>query len=100
MWGDLLTLFSAVMYGLYTTLIRKNIPDEDSVSVSLFFGYMGVINMCIVSPFVIVAWQLGIEDLSKLTLKVRCAYFMLTFFHLLCGTFFGFIFLCTWEKIN
>ncbi|GAB9463196.1 Drug/metabolite transporter [Globisporangium polare] len=68
--GDLVALFSAFMYGVYTTSIRKLIPDEESVSISLFFGFIGVINFVCLLPFVVLFHYSGIESLSGLTLEI------------------------------
>ncbi|KAH7476172.1 hypothetical protein PRIC1_000183 [Phytophthora ramorum] len=68
--GDLVALFAAFMYGVYTTAIRRLIPDEESVSISLFFGFIGVINMVCLLPFVLVFHYSGIESLSGLTLEI------------------------------
>ncbi|KAE9117205.1 hypothetical protein PF005_g9274 [Phytophthora fragariae] len=43
--GDAVALFAAFMYGVYTTATRRLIPDDESVTISLFFGFSGVINM-------------------------------------------------------
>ncbi|KAE9021055.1 hypothetical protein PF011_g5122 [Phytophthora fragariae] len=43
--GDAVALFAAFMYGVYTTATRRLIPDDESVTISLFFGLSGVINM-------------------------------------------------------
>uniref|UniRef100_K3WL39 EamA domain-containing protein n=1 Tax=Globisporangium ultimum (strain ATCC 200006 / CBS 805.95 / DAOM BR144) TaxID=431595 RepID=K3WL39_GLOUD len=68
--GDLVALFSAFMYGVYTTAIRKLIPDEESVSISLFFGFIGVINFVCLLPFVLLFHYTGVESLSGLTTEI------------------------------
>uniref|UniRef100_M4BZI1 EamA domain-containing protein n=1 Tax=Hyaloperonospora arabidopsidis (strain Emoy2) TaxID=559515 RepID=M4BZI1_HYAAE len=68
--GDLVALFAAFMYGVYTTAIRRLIPDEESVSISLFFGFIGVINMVCLLPIVVVLHYSGIESLSGLSLEI------------------------------
>lgn len=55
LFGDILCLISAVLYGLYTVNIRKQIEgDDDAVPMTLFFGMMGTLIACIVGPML--AW--------------------------------------------
>ncbi|CAI5735282.1 unnamed protein product [Hyaloperonospora brassicae] len=68
--GDLVALFAAFMYGVYTTTIRRLIPDEESVSISLFFGFIGAINMVCLLPIVVVLHYSSIESLSGLSLEI------------------------------
>jgi solute carrier family 35 protein F5 len=68
--GDLVALFAAFMYGVYTTAIRQLIPDEESVSISLFFGFMGVINFVGLLPIVLALHYSGIESLAGLTTEI------------------------------
>ncbi len=53
-WGDMLCLLSALFYAIYTTLLRKCLPDEDSTqgkaSTALFFGYLGLFNALLLAP--------------------------------------------------
>ncbi|KAL8694487.1 MAG: hypothetical protein Q9218_000900 [Villophora microphyllina] len=43
--GDALALLSAVLYGIYTTVMKKKIGDEARVNMPLFFGFVGLFNM-------------------------------------------------------
>jgi solute carrier family 35 protein F5 len=70
MFGDLVALFAAFMYGVYTTAIRRLIPDDESVSISLFFGFIGIINTVCLLPFVLAFHFSGIESLSGLSLEI------------------------------
>lgn len=38
LFGNMLTLISAFMYGVYTSFMKKNIPDDSDISVPMFFG--------------------------------------------------------------
>ncbi|KAL6050503.1 Solute carrier family 35 member F5 [Balamuthia mandrillaris] len=38
LWGDLLSLLSAMFYALYATLLKKMIPDESRLNACRFFG--------------------------------------------------------------
>ena len=52
LWGDAAGLVSAVGYGGYTVLVRVLCPaDENRMSMQLFLGYIGLINMVLLSPF-------------------------------------------------
>jgi solute carrier family 35 protein F5 len=52
--GDLLALLGAVSYGLYTTLIKVKIGEEESSSKGmLLFGYMGIWILVLGSPVII-----------------------------------------------
>jgi solute carrier family 35 protein F5 len=54
LWGDIAGLVSAIGYGLYTVLLRYLCPkDEDRMSMQLFFGYVGLLNMIILLPVAI-----------------------------------------------
>ncbi|KAF1772304.1 Solute carrier family 35 member SLC35F1/F2/F6 [Phytophthora cactorum] len=68
--GDLVALFAAFMYGVYTTAIRRLIPDEESVSISLFFGFIGIINMVCLLPIVLAFHYSSIESLSGLSFEI------------------------------
>lgn len=68
--GDLVALFAAFMYGVYTTAIRRLIPDDESVSISLFFGFLGVINFVGLLPIVLAFHYSGIESLAGLTAEI------------------------------
>jgi solute carrier family 35, member F5 len=68
--GDLVALFAAFMYGVYISAIRRLIPDEESVSISLFFGFLGVINFVCLLPFVVAFHYTGIESLSTLSVEI------------------------------
>ncbi|KAI9922541.1 hypothetical protein PsorP6_001114 [Peronosclerospora sorghi] len=72
--GELVALFAAFMYGVYTTAIRRVIPDDESVSISLFFGIIGVIIMLCPFPLVVIFRYSSIEsherDTDTLSLKI------------------------------
>lgn len=54
LWGDMAGLLSAIGYGAYTVLLRHLCPkDESRMSMQLFFGYVGVLNMTILFPLAI-----------------------------------------------
>ena len=59
--GDALAFLSAVAYGIYAVFIKKRVPDESRVSMPLFFGLVGLINVILLWPgFFLLHWT-GIE---------------------------------------
>lgn len=72
-WGDILCLFSALAYALYSTLLRKRLPDEEAgegkASTALFFGYLGLFNALLLAPVALVVHFTGVEPFHRLTLS-------------------------------
>lgn len=59
--GNCLALFSAFVYGCYSTLLKKAIQDESRVDMMLFFGWVGVWNVLTMWPgFFVLHWT-GVE---------------------------------------
>ena len=55
--GDSMALFSAVIYGLYVTVMKRRVGNEDRVDMKLFFGLVGVFNLILLWPlFFILHW--------------------------------------------
>lgn len=48
--GDAMAFFSAIMYGVYTVVMKKRIGNEDRVNMPLFFGLVGLFNMIFLWP--------------------------------------------------
>jgi solute carrier family 35 protein F5 len=63
-WGDALALFSAVMYALYTTAIRRLVPDGSDISMNAFFGFLGLFNSLLLSPVVGILHATKVEVVS------------------------------------
>ena len=59
--GDALAFLSAVLYGVYTTLMKKRIGDEARVDMSLFFGFVGLFNLITLLPGFFILHYTGIE---------------------------------------
>ncbi|KAL8987677.1 MAG: hypothetical protein Q9177_003138 [Variospora cf. flavescens] len=59
--GDALALLSAVLYGIYTTLMKKRIGDEARVDMALFFGLVGLFNIVTLLPGFLVFHYTGVE---------------------------------------
>lgn len=65
--GDIVALLSAVGYGLYTSIIRYKIPDDEGISMQLLLGYIGLINAITLSPVLIVLSLMGLANITQLT---------------------------------
>lgn len=61
--GDLLTLVSAIAYGAYSTFLKIKIPEEyeQHFDMGLFFGFVGLINIVLLSPVVLLCHLTGFE---------------------------------------
>ncbi|KAH8771784.1 hypothetical protein F5883DRAFT_550428 [Diaporthe sp. PMI_573] len=59
--GDGMAFFSAIVYGLYITVMKRRVGDEDRVNMPLFFGLVGLLNLFFLWPgFFLLHWT-GIE---------------------------------------
>lgn len=59
--GDGMAFFSSIVYGLYVTVMKRRVGDEDRVNMPLFFGLVGVLNLLFLWPgFFLLHWT-GIE---------------------------------------
>lgn len=62
--GDAMAFFSAIMYGLYVTVMKRRVGNEDKVDMRLFFGLVGTFNLLLLWPlFFILDWT-SIEPVS------------------------------------
>ncbi|KAJ5705786.1 hypothetical protein N7536_001475 [Penicillium majusculum] len=62
--GDAMAAFSAILYGLYTVVMKKQVGDESRVNMPLFFGLVGFFNIIFLWPgFFIMHWT-GLEPFS------------------------------------
>ncbi|TKA82329.1 hypothetical protein B0A49_00070 [Cryomyces minteri] len=59
--GDALAFSSAVLYGIYTVLMKKRIGDEARVDMPLFFGLVGLFNVVLLWPGLLVLHWTGVE---------------------------------------
>lgn len=59
--GDGMAFFSAIVYGLYVTVMKRRVGDEDRVNMPLFFGLVGVLNLVLLWPMFFVLHWTGIE---------------------------------------
>ncbi|KAL8914244.1 MAG: hypothetical protein Q9171_001115 [Xanthocarpia ochracea] len=59
--GDALALLSAVLYGVYTTVMKKKVGDEARVNMLLFFGFVGLFNIIFLLPGFPILHYLDVE---------------------------------------
>ncbi|KAL0467036.1 hypothetical protein QR685DRAFT_575082 [Neurospora intermedia] len=59
--GDAMAFFSAIVYGVYVTVMKKRTVDEDRMNMTLFFGIVGILNLVFLWPLFIILHVTGIE---------------------------------------
>ena len=62
--GDAMAGFSAVLYGVYTIVLKKQVGDESRVNMQLFFGLVGLFNTVLLWPGFIILHALGVETIG------------------------------------
>ncbi|RAL13966.1 DMT family transporter [Aspergillus homomorphus CBS 101889] len=62
--GDAMAAFSAIMYGVYTIVLKKQVGDESRVNMQLFFGLVGLWNVVLLWPGFLVLHAAGVEPLA------------------------------------
>lgn len=59
--GDSMAALSAMLYGVYTVVMKRQVGDESAVDMTLFFGLVGLINTVLLWPGFILLHFTGIE---------------------------------------
>ncbi|KAK4163543.1 hypothetical protein QBC43DRAFT_289710 [Cladorrhinum sp. PSN259] len=59
--GDAMAFFSAIIYGVYVTVMKKRVGNEDQVNMPLFFGLVGLFNVLLLWPGFFILHFTGIE---------------------------------------
>lgn len=59
--GDTLALASALAYAFYVILLKVRIRNETRVSMTLFFGFVGLFNILLIWPLGLVLHFTGVE---------------------------------------
>lgn len=59
--GDAMAFVSAVLYGFYAILMKKRIGDESKVNMPLFFGLVGLFNVVLLWPGLVLLHLIGVE---------------------------------------
>jgi solute carrier family 35 protein F5 len=62
--GDAMAFGSAVMYGIYTVVMKKRIGNEDRVNMPLFFGLVGLFNVIFLWPGFLILHFTGVEEFA------------------------------------
>lgn len=62
--GDAMAAFSAIMYGVYTIVMKKQVGDESRVNMQLFFGLVGFFNVFLLWPGFIIMHLMGLETFT------------------------------------
>ncbi|KAL3903680.1 MAG: hypothetical protein SGARI_005265, partial [Bacillariaceae sp.] len=66
LFGDILSVISAVFYGIYAVMVRVLCPhDESLMSMQLFLGHVGLWNMVALLP--VVLWQVFVTKSVAIT---------------------------------
>lgn len=59
--GDILALVGAALYGCYTVFLKFKVRNEERVSMTLFFGFVGIFNLCVLWPAIFLLDFTGLE---------------------------------------
>jgi len=59
--GDAMAFVSAIIYGLYVTVMKRRVGNEDRVYMPLFFGLVGVYNLLLLWPLFFIFHFTNIE---------------------------------------
>lgn len=67
--GDILALSGAIMYALYTVVIKRLVEPlcekyQEKFSMTLFFGWVGIMNFLFLWPFTVLLNGVGFEPFS------------------------------------
>lgn len=62
--GDILALASAFFYATYVVLLKKRIGEESRISMPLFFGFVGILNIILMWPVGVILHFTGMEQLQ------------------------------------
>ncbi|KAL1855462.1 hypothetical protein Plec18167_007116 [Paecilomyces lecythidis] len=62
--GDAMAAFSAIVYGIYTIVMKKQVGDESRVNMQLFFGLVGLFNTFLLWPGFIILHFTEIEQFA------------------------------------
>eukprot|EP01138_Halocafeteria_seosinensis_P012111 gb/GECG01012379.1/.p1 GENE.gb/GECG01012379.1/~~gb/GECG01012379.1/.p1 ORF type:complete len:453 (+),score=40.76 gb/GECG01012379.1/:1-1359(+) len=68
--GDILCLVSALMYGIYTVSIRYSVPEDGSVRITQLFGFIGLANLLLILPVVIILHVTGVSSVERMSAEL------------------------------
>lgn len=67
--GDSMAFLSAVIYGMYVTVMKRRVGNEDKVDMQLFFGLVGVFNLVFLWPLFFILHWTGLEPVCPASHK-------------------------------
>lgn len=59
--GNILALLGALLYGVYSTLLKRKVKDESRVNMKVFFGFVGLFTLIFLWPSMILLHYMGWE---------------------------------------
>ncbi len=62
--GDAMAFLSAIIYGVYVTVMKRKVGNEDRVNMPLFFGLVGLFNLPFLWPGFFILHYTGIEPVG------------------------------------
>ena len=68
--GDAMAFLSAIIYGMYVTVMKRRVGNEDRVNMPLFFGLVGLFNVVLLWPGFFILHFTGIETVSPQSPRV------------------------------
>lgn len=77
--GNLFALAGALLYGIYSTLLKLKIGDESRINMKIFFGFVGLFNLVFLWPLILVFHFTGLE-----TFELPSGMFVLSMIFLNC----------------
>jgi len=63
--GDAMAFLSSVVYGVYVTVMKRRVGNEDRVDMNLFFGMVGVFNLIFLWPLFFLLHWTNIEPVRR-----------------------------------
>ncbi|SPO00669.1 related to integral membrane protein [Cephalotrichum gorgonifer] len=62
--GDAMALVSAIIYGVYVTVMKRKVGDENKVNMPLFFGLVGMFILVLLWPMFFILHFTGMEPFA------------------------------------
>lgn len=59
--GNLLALAGAFFYGVYSTLLKRKVKDENRINMKIFFGFVGLFTIILLWPSLVLLHYIGWE---------------------------------------
>lgn len=77
LFGNILALAGALLYGVYSTLLKRRIRDENRINMTMFFGFVGFFTLVLLWPVMLIIHYFGWEtfELPKTPLIITIVLF-------------------------